>query len=369
MRSGWRSSRLLPICLALASTALALSGLELATRLAGLHFPSIARPADGGTRALWVHDAELGWYHRPGTRGADSRGGPDAGRIRINSLGLRGPDPDPDRPAVLVLGDSFAFGVGVDEPHLMSSELERRLAALGQPVSVINAGVSGYSTDQSLLLFRRLAPRLHPRLVVLVLCDNDLEGNAADFAYGRYYKPYFALSGERLELRNVPVPQLSAGQQAKLWMAERSNLWNFVRSRSAGPPLQGLLDWFQVAVPHLQERPMRLTRYLVRELRDAAGRAGAGLLVASTGRRGEPTALLGQLFARLEEDGVPTVLVDLETARRAAPDRPWDFPGDAHWNVAAHAEVARLLTPRIVELLAQPDRSPAVSRGSRGAGP
>jgi hypothetical protein len=363
MRSGSsvrpRSARLFSILLALASTTLALAGLELATRLAGLHYPSIARPADGGTRALWVHDSELGWYHRPGTKGEDSRGGPDAGQIRINALGLRGPDPELGQPSVVVLGDSFAFGVGVDEPHLMTSELGRRLAALGQPAPVVNAGVSGYSTDQSLLLFRRLAPRLHPRLVVLVLCDNDLEGNAADFAYGRYYKPYFALAGERLGLHNVPVPQLSPGQQAKLWLAERSNLWNFVRSRSAGPPLQGLLDWFQVAVPRLQERPMRLTRYLVRELRDAAGSAGAGLLVASTGRRGEPTDVVRQLFARLEEDGVATLLVDLETPRRADPGRPWDFPGDAHWNVAAHAEVAAQLAPRVAAMLGLPMAAPA----------
>ena len=76
---------------------------------------------------------------------------PDRALVRINALGLRGPEVAPKRPGVfrvLVFGDSYAFGVGVDEENVLTSELERLLsedALSGVEVEVLNLGVAGYS--------------------------------------------------------------------------------------------------------------------------------------------------------------------------------------------------------------------------------
>lgn len=96
---------------------IALGLAEGVARLAGLE----ARGAGRGDRGLWRYEALRGWGLIPGASGEDNRGGPDQGRVRVNAQGFRGADfvrsKGPDTRRILILGDSFGFGVGVDEPH------------------------------------------------------------------------------------------------------------------------------------------------------------------------------------------------------------------------------------------------------------
>jgi hypothetical protein len=65
--------------------------------------------------------------------------------LRINSLGLKGPEIDESRtrPRVLTIGDSCTFGTLVDHFSYPRS-MERALAKLGTPTEVVNGGVEGY---------------------------------------------------------------------------------------------------------------------------------------------------------------------------------------------------------------------------------
>lgn len=337
---GWAANLLLLGASALAALLL----LEGGTRLAGLHFPAIARPElrDGG---LWVYDATKGWFHQPGARGRAYLGGPDRGQVRVNSLGLRGAEiaraKPPGTRRVLVLGDSYVFGVGVDEEHLFTTRLAERLSRGGAPVEAVNAGVSGYSNDQQLILLEELGPQLAPDLVVLVMCDNDFEGNGESFSYQQYYKPWFELGpGRALVRHNVPVPRLGVAQRARLWLGQRSNAWNLLRSRrSDWPPLQQALAALQVDVTHAPgSRPVELTAALVTAIRDLAERLGAGFLTVNTGRDRESMALFHRLRPLLQRRGVRYGGLEGPLARGRArhPDWPWEFGGDPHWNVAAH---------------------------------
>lgn len=329
--------------------------LELGTRTLGLHFPAIARPEvkDGG---LWVYDRTKGWFHSPGSRGQAFLGGPDEGRVHINALGLRGPELErtkpPDRRRVLVLGDSYVFGVGVDEEHVFSTRLRQRLERGGARVEVVNAGVSGYSTDQQLVLLQELGPRLAPDVVVLVMCDNDFEGNGESFSYQQYYKPYYEQTGDgTLVLRQVPVPRLDGAQRVRLWLGQRSNVWNFARNRRASwPPLQRVLERLEVDVTRASpDDPVRLTAALVTAMRDLAARLGAAFLTVNTARRRENTALFQALRPHLKRAGIDYLGLEgpLERARRRHPEWPWDFAGDPHWNVAAHRLAAEVVAQRL----------------------
>jgi GDSL-like Lipase/Acylhydrolase family len=327
---------------ALAATLLSLLLLEVVTRATGLRRPTLGTGSD---RRLWVYDASKGWFHRPGTTGRVFVSGPDQALVRINSLGLRGPEvsllPGRRAPRVLVLGDSFVFGLGVDQEHLMTAHLQRFLTATeGHPVEVVNAGVAGYATDQELILFRELGPRLRPDLVILVMCDNDFEENLEDFVYHRYYKPRFRLSNGRLVLEGVPVPRLSRAQSARLWMAERSNLWNLLR---ATPAFARDLEVGESS-PSEQD-PMALMLALTREFAGLARTLGAGFLTANTGHRGEHTELFQQIRPRLAAAGIRFVGLEkaLGEARWRDPERDWDFPGDTHWNVDSERLAARVI--------------------------
>lgn len=329
-----------------------LLSLELGTRALGMHFPGIIRrgPTE---RDLFVYDRTKGWFHVPHGTGIIDLGGPDRGSIRINSLGLRGGEVSRAKPPgvsrVLVTGDSYVFGVGVDESNLMTSHLERLLnASGGSRWEVLNLGVRGYSTDQEYLLFEELGLRLGPDIVVLVMCDNDFDWNVVDFVYRRYYKPYFEMGADgRLILRNSPVPILSPVQNVKLWLGQESNVWNMVRSRSSDVPLvASFLGLFQVATPR-QTAPdsLELTAALVVAFARRVEAAGAQLFVINTAHRGERTPLFQALRPKLRRERIRLLGLEetLGDARREAPDKAWDFGTDAHWNRDAHELVARVV--------------------------
>jgi hypothetical protein len=225
----------------LAVVLLLLLGIEVGLRALGFEFEAIKRPGLND-RGVWVYDATKGWFHQPHTSGHSNLGGPDLGIIQINSLGLRDREFTLEKPdgvkRILVFGDSFAFGVGVDQSHVLSTRLEELLDASSvQRFEVINMGVSGYSTDQEYLLFRELGKALDPDLIILVVCYNDYFGNSTDFIYFKYYKPYFAMDGRgRLELENAKVPRLTRWQRVKLWLGQESRLWNSMRNRRSDVP-------------------------------------------------------------------------------------------------------------------------------------
>lgn len=326
----------------------ALPFLDWASDAVGLRFPRISTPGahDAGDRGLWAYDATKGWFTVPHAQGRVYLGGPEEGLVRLNSLGLRGRDIAIHKSAgvrrILVLGDSYVFGVGVNEESVFSSRLEALLNA-GAPgrYEVVNLGVSGYSTDQEYLLYQELGASLQPDLVLLVGCDNDFDGNLDDFAYLAYYKPYFEAVGGELLRRNVPVPRLTRYQQAKLWLGRHSNLW------SAGRASRFALvsDLFQVARPRRSgEDPGRLMRLLLRALKSDVERSGARFVFFNAAHRGERTPLFQTLRVGLREDGFAFLGLEgtLGEAREKEPDRAWDFGRDTHWNVAAHDLAARV---------------------------
>jgi hypothetical protein len=354
----------------LCASLLALLCLEAASRLVGWRCPAIG--GGQGDRGLWDYDASKGWYHRPHSTGRSYLGGPDRGTIRINAIGLRGPEVFHRKPPgvgrVLVLGDSFVFGVGVDEAHLLTTHLGHLLRdSTSQPWEVINMAVSGYSTDQQLILLEELGLGLSPDLVVLVACDNDFEENVSGFVYHKYYKPYFQLGSEgRLRRRNDPVPQLCRAERVRLWLARRSNLWNAARTRRPSHPwAAGFIQLFAVRPPlRSGEDPVRLTARLVRVLRDSSERAGARFCVFNTGHRGERTPLFHRLRPHLRRDRIRFLGLEeeLQRARQADPAGRWDFPQDTHWNIDAHRRAAEVVHGylRVTGLL-----TPAQSQAAR----
>lgn len=319
------------------ATVFFLLSFEGATRLLGVHFSAV--PVRAGTREVaWLYDPRLGWRNRPHFTGQDYIAGPDRAAVRINSLGFRGPELGPKRrPRVAVFGDSFVFGTGVDEDHLFTTHLERLLAGSGHDYDVLNLGTNGFSTDQELLLFQELAARLRPDVVILVMCDNDFEANLEDFVFRRYYKPYFVLGSDGLVLRHQPVPLLSPSQRIKLWLGQRSEAWNFFRSRTrAGRPL---FTFFQVGVPRRSsDDPIELTAALTVSFRDLAAATGARFLTLNTGHQGERTPLFQALRPRLARNAVPYLGLEANLAEGRAqhPELHWDFGLDRHWNTAAH---------------------------------
>jgi hypothetical protein len=135
----------------------------------------------------WQVDSQVGWINRGNAR---TESMVDTGLVSfatnadgiLPSSALRERHPGVRR--VMLFGDSAVLGRAVAEQNRIHSRLQQLLSSPGQPVEVLNAAVQGYSTDQVLLLMKRLIPVYEPDVVVYGLCQNDFEGNAWTKNYG-----------------------------------------------------------------------------------------------------------------------------------------------------------------------------------------
>lgn len=285
---------------------------------------------------------------------------------RINSLGFRGPEPDswahPETRRVLLLGDSYAFGLGVDQEATLAAQLETRIEKSCRSAAVLNLGVPGYHTGQELALAEGIGFDLEPDLVVLLFYANDETTEA--FQYDPFTR---VLYGDAL-----PLPYGLKGPLARSaayrWLA-RARVGQ-MRSRGDFEPL-GDRHWpvtrsrleslFQVCADHdvplvLANLPMLLSSEMLQR-RDWAGH-----------RNYDRVAELA------ETHEIPWV--DLRSAllaERRSPEEPFferlvisvDPPRDHHLNPAGYAIVADAVAETLIsgDLLACPQNSRSQDRG------
>ena len=93
---------------------------------------------------------------------------------RTNEIGRRGPYVPPDqltgKAVVAVLGDSFSFGIGVEDDQVFSAQLGR---LLGGGWYVLNGGMSGWGIDSEIKWYSEVGKPYHPEAVVLQFTGND----------------------------------------------------------------------------------------------------------------------------------------------------------------------------------------------------
>jgi acyl-CoA thioesterase-1 len=76
-------------------------------------------------------------------------------------------------PTVLVFGDSLSAGYGIDVDQSWPALLQSRLASQGYEHRVINASISGETTEGGKTRIGPALQRFHPELVILELGGND----------------------------------------------------------------------------------------------------------------------------------------------------------------------------------------------------
>jgi len=158
---------------------------------------------------LYAYDDTLGWKGFPKTTGQFGRGGSDL-VFHYNSTGFRDDEFLPldslsEKRRIVLLGDSYIEGVGLQKNERVGEVLE----SLDSTISTINFGISGYSTDQEVLVLEKFGPTVKPDRVFLFFCLNDLFPLDSPIDHG-VEKPYYYLAEDgKLILRNVPVPKES----------------------------------------------------------------------------------------------------------------------------------------------------------------
>ncbi|MCA9753506.1 MAG: SGNH/GDSL hydrolase family protein [Gemmatimonadetes bacterium] len=233
------------------STALALVAAEIFLRV----FAPVAyeQPPDRSDPTDWnclIHQPSavpgLEYEIAPNTRQS-----PTQTREGINRFGFRGREPGESGAAtrIVVLGDSFTYGLGVPARDTYPAALQRVLAqtpGVG-PVDVLNLGVTAYSVyDEALVLAHKVAP-LAPDLVIVGFVLND---------------PQSGTGGEPLRVFYHDVRWWQHSHLLRLIAEAWRDLG--VRRRGAGDPIRALYapggDWEKV--PATLESMRRTSREL-----------------------------------------------------------------------------------------------------------
>jgi lysophospholipase L1-like esterase len=344
---------------ALFGVAVSLVLVETALRFYAGYVQSRERMAPG----FLVYDPTLGWRMAARWSGRHVHYDFDA-QYTTNAQGLRGTewlDPAIGNRRIAFLGDSFTFGLGVNDDETFVA----RLQSGDGEATYLNAGIAGYSTDQQLLYLRdHLASWDLDGLVLVVYLANDLLDNELRFPLqAQMGKPLFVKGSAGIELRNVPVPQVSKPpeEQARTLAVAvfgqeipRSwrNKWQLTRTLGLAETTDPEL---LTGMPARLAAPIDLFVQLVAAIQELCAINDVSLsIVLMPGRSFvELPESLSAIFqeasrsAILERQvdlGVP--VIDLASQLRehyAMTGEQLFFPNEGHLNPAGHAIVAELL--------------------------
>lgn len=298
------------------------------------------------------YDRELGWTLMPARHEWQSALDygvwvtTDADGLRTDDRGGGVSTAGPPHPTLLILGDSFAFGYGVPADAMLASAIERELANTPSPYRVRTAGVPGYSTDQELLRWRRVAASVRPTRVLLLFHASDLVDNMRDSVVmgpERYFKPRYELNGNALELTAVPVPRKQTRRSGAFEPIKASfrafatyALVQMSLRRTASPTTT--VEAVRPEATPLQAD--RIAAALLTTLDREVRSIGAELTVALVPADLQVTA---RVAAICRASHLP--LVDLGPA--FAGRRDLLLPYDGHWNARGHAVAAHAIAARL----------------------
>jgi hypothetical protein len=140
---------------------------------------------------------ELGWTPLPDLDLVRRNANGDLWHIATDAEGIRGPSswPDEEHTRLLILGDSFAFGEGVDLADRFDMIIRERVPSL----AVLNLGVMGYGPDQELIRARPWKSQLRrgDALLLLTYHGNDFH-DLVRTRHGGRSKPWIEEADRRL---------------------------------------------------------------------------------------------------------------------------------------------------------------------------
>ncbi len=172
----------------------------------------------------WKYNPEYGLMPPPNAEMYHAIPGRWEYTYSINSEGYRGPLVDRQAAlrssAVVVLGDSYTMGVGVND----GEEYARVMAGeLGDDFSVINLGSGGWGLTHQIRRFHEFGASFEPEVVILQFCEND--------PFENLVHPVTILSDGQLVHRNT-VGRISPFRQflASSGLLQRSQIYALVRS-------------------------------------------------------------------------------------------------------------------------------------------
>ena len=197
----------------------------------------LAAPQPTGVLAL-VNDPDLLVANEPDASGFVSIPGIYRHTFSHDAEGRRRTTSPGPGPEVMILGDSFAYGMGVDDDETVASRLGEVLRQRGMPVTVTDAGVPGVGSPvHALRLLQTHGAVWRPDVAVFLFYPNDFANV--------WWQSYYEVTPDSI-LPRRPTDLNSTRRTAIM----SHPLFRYVRAHSH---LSGLL--WQFAVDHIGQNP------------------------------------------------------------------------------------------------------------------
>ena len=281
---------------------------------------------------------------------------------RSNSIGARDIERSLDSKVrrIIMLGDSFVEGYGVNVNDRMSNMIEKFVGA-----PVLNFGSAGhFSIVQYYLIYRDLASQFsHDAVVIGFLPDNDFTDNDPEYpkwiSQGYRYRPYYRRSGDQFEIfykTDKPERMITFDDYADYtspWMIYYRCFWSsgiiaqlrhIKRNWNSSSQYSG---YFETSPERLQA-----AFYFLRQIKRIAGERPVYVFLIPRlrdlqrlRREDSPVAAAFHSFG----DKVGIKVIDLAPAMASEPDLDSLYlPCDGHWSRKGHQRAAELLSRELV---------------------
>jgi hypothetical protein len=252
-----------------------------------------------------------------------------------------------NRARIILLGDSFTWGMSADVGRSYAETLARLL-----PQAIIwNTGIPGTGANQARLVFDKYAPSLRPQLTVLGFVDNDFDDNlmpvdswvnALDANNRLIHVRKYEIDDEErvIELDLHALGYIRAygeyppsSELERLLGATRlGTLLLRLKEAAAGP----------VATQEKFERRSQVTRQHLLQLKAAVAASGSELLVILAPRPAD-VLTVGRRFRMAEELMRELEIPYLNPIRILDAAADFAVPPDRHWSNSGHRKVGELL--------------------------
>lgn len=297
--------------------------------------------------------------------------------VEINALGYRQAEFEQQKDGqqrILVVGDSFTFGYGVEESDGYVRVMERELNG-GKPGSVeaINAGVPAWWTDSYYLYLKTRGIALQPDIVVLGLfMGNDIDARDARFAIWPAVDAQglpLATTSERVRIDNGHRVRVKRRARWTVPVLRNSHLFQLLYSsvknvgRVLSPKVQAQTLYQEKYSAETEEIIVKVEA-LISAMKTLSNQAGARFLVAMIPERNQvyppaggdeaaldyakPQRLFAEFFSRENIEHIDL----LPAMHRAAiaSDEPLYYSKDSHFTATGYAiagkEIAEFLRAR-----------------------
>lgn len=279
---------------------------------------------------LFRPDNELGWSLLPNNDLTRENRDGDLYTVITDEHGIRGPSswPADAERRMLVIGDSFAFGQGVELDKRFDSLVIDQIPGL----AAVNLGVMGYGPDQQFIHARKWSDQLREGDILLVLTySNDFFDISRNHHSGRS-KPWFESEGGKLVEHE---PDIGLVELAR----DRSYLFSLLASKLNPDKKEGFRE-------RLKQAGSLYEQILAQEAKTFMERGVEVVLVHHGDHVYEVPFDVDQVFASVCEIVTSCLALDPVTSQYEKSDI---FISDGHWNEGGH----RVASEEIVKHLQQ----------------